>query len=107
MHRLMMTSSAYRQASTVNTESKRVDPDNALLSHMPMRRMDAESLNDTMLLVSGRLRRDAFGVPAPVQVRDDGLVTPIETPKGCRRSIYVSSGGQKSRPGSTASIYHR
>ncbi len=82
MHRLMMTSSAYRQVSTVNTESKRVDPDNALLSRMPMRRMDAESLNDTMLLVSGRLDETPFGVPAPVQVRDDGLVTPIETPKG-------------------------
>ena len=89
MHRLMMTSSAYRQVSSVSTESKRVDPDNALLSHMPMRRMDAESLNDTMLLVSGRLDETPFGVPAPVQVRDDGLVTPIETPKGFRRSIYV------------------
>jgi hypothetical protein len=89
MHRLMMTSSAYRQVSNVSTESKRVDPENALLSHMPMRRMDAESLNDTMLLVSGRLDETPFGPPAPVQVREDGLVTPIETPKGFRRSIYV------------------
>ena len=56
---------------------------------MPMRRMDAESLNDTMLLVSGRLDETRFGVPAPVEVRDDGLVTQIETPKGFRRSIYV------------------
>ena len=54
-----------------------------------MRRMDAESLNDTLLLVSGRLDETQFGVPAPVEVRDDGLVTQIETPNGFRRSIYV------------------
>jgi hypothetical protein len=89
MHRLMMTSSAYRQVSTIGPESKRVDPDDALLSRMPLRRMDAESLNDTMLLVSGRLDETTFGVPAPVEVREDGLVTQIETPKGFRRSIYV------------------
>ena len=28
MHRLMMTSSAYRQVSTVSADSKRIDPDN-------------------------------------------------------------------------------
>jgi hypothetical protein len=89
MHRLIMTSSAYRQVSTVGAEAKRGDPENTLLSRMPMRRMDAESLNDTMFLVSGRLDETRFGVPAPVDVRDDGLVTQIETPKGYRRSIYV------------------
>ena len=89
MHRLMMTSSAYRQSSAIGSESKRLDPENTLLSRMPMRRMDAESLNDTMLLVSGRLDETPFGVPGPVEVRDDGLVTQIETPKGFRRSIYV------------------
>jgi mono/diheme cytochrome c family protein len=89
MHRMMMTSSAYRQVSTVGTDVRRIDPDNLLLSRMPMRRMDAENLNDTMLLVSGRLDESRFGVPAPVEVRDDGLVTQIETPKGFRRSIYV------------------
>jgi hypothetical protein len=41
------------------------------------------------LLVSGRLDETTFGVPAPVEVREDGLVTQIETPKGFRRSIYV------------------
>ena len=89
MNRLIMTSSAYRQVSTVSAESRRADPDGILLSRMPMRRMDAESLNDTMFLVSGRLDETRFGIPAPVDVRDDGLVTQIETPKGYRRSIYV------------------
>jgi mono/diheme cytochrome c family protein len=90
MHRLIMTSSTYRQASTVSEEAERIDPDNALLAHMPLRRMDAEALNDTLLLVSGRLDETRYGVAEPVLVRDDGLVTPIETDKGWRRSIYVA-----------------
>ncbi|MFN7998550.1 MAG: DUF1553 domain-containing protein [Bryobacteraceae bacterium] len=89
MHRLMLTSSTYRQSSIVGDEAAKVDPDNVLLSHMPMRRMNAEVLNDTLLLVSGRLDDTRFGVPEPVLVRDDGLVTPIDTGKGWRRSIYI------------------
>jgi mono/diheme cytochrome c family protein len=89
MHRLMMTSSVYRQASVVSNEAERVDPDNVLLSHMPLRRMEAEVLNDTLLLVSGRLDETRYGVAEPVLLRDDGLVTPIETGKGWRRSIYI------------------
>jgi mono/diheme cytochrome c family protein len=90
MHRLIMTSSTYRQASTVSEEAERIDPDNVLLAHMPLRRMDAEALNDTLLLVSGRLDETRYGVAEPVLVRDDGLVTPIEADKGWRRSIYVA-----------------
>jgi len=89
MHRLIMTSSVYRQTSTVSDEAARVDPDDVLLSHMPLHRMEAEVLNDTLLLVSGRLDETRYGVAEPVLVRDDGLVTPIETGRGWRRSIYI------------------
>jgi hypothetical protein len=89
MQRLMMTSSAYRQSSKVTAADEEKDPDNVLLSRMNMRRMGAEVLNDTMILVSGRLDETRYGVPAPVQVRGDGLVTPTATAKGWRRSIYV------------------
>src|SRR5699024_1675814 len=84
LHRMMMTSSAYRQSTTVTSKHEESDPDNALLSRMPLRRMDAEGLHDTLLLVAGRLDETRFGVPAPVQVRPDGLVTPINTAKGWR-----------------------
>src|SRR5260221_1769560 len=82
MQRLMMTSSAYRQSSKVASIHEAKDPDNVLLSRMSIRRMGAEVLNDTMLLVSGRLDETRYGVPAPVQVRGDGLVTPVATDKG-------------------------
>jgi mono/diheme cytochrome c family protein len=90
MHRLMMTSSTYRQSSIVSAESQRLDGDNALLSHMPLRRMEGEVLNDTLIYMAGRLDETRFGQPEPVLVRDDGLVTPIETEKGWRRSIYTA-----------------
>lgn len=90
MHRLMMTSTAYRQSSAVTPELEKADAENQLVSRMPMKRMDAEVLTDTMLQVAGRLDLRMFGPPDPVLVRDDGLVTPIGTESGWRRSIYVN-----------------
>ncbi len=89
MHRLMMTSSTYRQSSLVTPALEKLDPENRLLSRMPLKRMEAEVLYDTLLLVSGHFDDTRFGPPEPVHVRDDGLVTPIWTEKGGRRSIYV------------------
>ena len=90
MQRLMMTSNAYRQSSAVTPELQKADSDNRLVSRMPLKRMEAEVLNDTILQVAGRLDARMFGPPDPVVVRDDGLVTPIQLPTGWRRGIYVN-----------------
>jgi len=90
MHRIIMTSNVYRQSSTVTPELDKADPDNVLLSRMPLRRMEAELVYDTLLTISGRLDERRFGLPDPVQVRDDGLVTPIATQNGWRRSLYTA-----------------
>jgi hypothetical protein len=84
MHRLMMTSSTYRQSS--QTRSAEAD---ALFGRMPLTRLDAESLYDTMLVVAGRLNETRYGPADAVQVRADGLVTPNGTDRGWRRLIYV------------------
>lgn len=84
MHRLMMTSRTYRQSSAVTPLHEELDPANRLLSRMPLRRMEAEVLRDTLLLIAGKLDETRFGPADPVQVRDDGLVQ-----SGRRRSIYV------------------
>jgi len=89
MQRLIMTSATYRQSPTVSPELEKLDPDNLLLSRMSMKRMTAEELCDTLLLISGRLDERSYGPPQPVDVREDGLVTPIETDRGSRRSLYV------------------
>jgi len=90
LHRLMMTSSTYRQSSTVTAALEKSDPDNVLLSRIPLKRMDAESLYDSLLIISGRLDDTRYGPPEPVQVRDDGLVAPIATDNGWRRSVYLA-----------------
>ena len=74
MHRLIMTSSTYRQMSTVTPAHEQFDLDNDLLSRFPMKRMEAEVLWDTLLLISGCLDETPFGVANGVKVRPDGLV---------------------------------
>ncbi len=89
MHRLMMTSATYRQSSAVTANQEKVDPENTLVSRMPLVRLDAEALYDSLLLVAGRLDETRFGPPDAVTVRADGLVTPVGTARGWRRLVYV------------------
>jgi len=89
IQRLIVTSATYRQQSLVTPESEKADPSGDLLSRMRMKRMEAEQLYDTLLKISGKLATARYGPPEPVFVRDDGLVTPIWTAAGGRRSIYV------------------
>lgn len=89
VHRLMVTSATYRQQSAVAPEVAARDPDNVLLSRMPLVRLDAEAAYDTMLLVAGRLDESRYGPADEVKARADGLVTPAGTYRGWRRLVYV------------------
>ncbi|HET6422055.1 MAG TPA: DUF1553 domain-containing protein, partial [Planctomycetaceae bacterium] len=82
LHRAIMTSRTYRQRSV--RSSNEVDPDNRLLSRMPLRRMEAEVVLDSLRAVAGELDDTAYGPPVAVTVRPDGLVL-----AGHRRSIYA------------------
>src|SRR5207248_830441 len=55
MHRLIMLSAAYRQASEAAPETFRADPDNLLFGRMNRRRLEAEAIRDNVLAVAGRL----------------------------------------------------
>jgi cytochrome c553 len=65
MHRLMVLSTAYRQASRTTPEQAArtvtADPQNKLLHRQNVRRLEAEAIRDAVLLVSGRLDRTAEG----------------------------------------------
>ena len=89
MHRLMMNSRAYRQVSAIRPAAETIDPENRLLWRMPLKRMDAEVVRDSILAIAGRLHDSPFGPPDPVDVRADGLVTSRESDDGWRRSIFV------------------
>ncbi len=89
LHRLILTSRAYRQSSLLRPESERADPDNILLSRFPMRRLDGDAIRDSILKASGLLDPMAFGPPDEVEVKPDGEVVATATGKGYRRSIYL------------------
>lgn len=92
-HRLMMTSTAYRQRSVFDASEHatavQIDPDNRLLWRQRVRRVDAEPLRDSMLSIAGMLDQRMYGTPIPVARRADGEVTVANGQNDRCRSIYV------------------
>ncbi|MBI3865510.1 MAG: DUF1553 domain-containing protein [Planctomycetia bacterium] len=63
LHRLILTSSTYRQSKQWNVDYGAQDPENRLWWRFPYRRLEVEAIRDSMLLVSGRLNRNMYGPP--------------------------------------------
>ncbi|MDE0103813.1 MAG: PSD1 and planctomycete cytochrome C domain-containing protein [Bryobacterales bacterium] len=61
LHRLIMTSSAYRMSKKWIPDYGEADPANLLLWRVPYRRLEVEAIRDSMLAVSGRLNSQMFG----------------------------------------------
>ncbi len=105
LHRLVLTSAAYRQSSVRVPEKDRADPDNRLLGRMNSRRLEAETIRDAMLTVNGKINLKMFGAPVPIMSDEDGqIVVGVDTndtagrPSGkfvplngeeFRRSLYI------------------
>ena len=93
LHRLVMASATYRQASTANPAGLAKDADSRLLWRFPARRLEAEAIRDTMLAVSGRLNLEMGGRGFDLFKSRGGLsgFPPIESfgPAGRRRMIYA------------------
>jgi hypothetical protein len=75
MHRLIVTSSVYRQSSALqNPES--TDPENRLLAHFPRTRLEAELVRDSALRVAGLLTTKLGGAsvfpPQPPGITTEG-----------------------------------
>jgi hypothetical protein len=98
LHRRIVTSMAYRQ-STLNLEAQQLDPDNRWLGRMRLRRLDAESLRDSMLSLSGRLNPESFGPPIPVALNPQGqfVVGTQSRDRNGNPSGVGSLGGQEYR----------
>jgi hypothetical protein len=74
IHKLILTSTAYRQVSKRKPRGEAADPDNRLLWRMNIHRLEAESIRDSMLTVSGSLNVKMFGPPVPVMADDVGQI---------------------------------
>jgi hypothetical protein len=55
LHRLILTSNAFRMSGRVDPAAAKLDPENDLLSHFDLRRLSAEELRDSILAVCGNL----------------------------------------------------
>ncbi len=93
--RELVLSSTYQMASTSNPATDQVDPDNRLLSHARIRRLEGETIRDEILAISGRLNPQMYGESVAV------FLTPFMEGRGRptasgpmdgdgRRSIYVA-----------------
>jgi hypothetical protein len=88
IHRLIVTSNAYRQQSSVTpaTEPNRAaDPDNIGLWRMNVRRMEAEIIRDSTLAVAGQLDKAMGG---PDLDENSGMTV-------ARRSVYFRNSKEK------------
>ncbi len=100
LHRLIMTSEAYRMASShyVQTNAE-IDPTNVYLYRFPGRRLEAEAIRDVILAASGNLNLQMGGKPffppVPESVRRavfKGIWKVTEQgPDVWRRSVYAYS----------------
>ena len=103
LHRLILTSKAFRQSSSFSGKAHSVDADNRLLWRMVPRRIEAEALRDAMLTVSGTFNEKRGGPGfRDVRLRNyNGTMyyTPFdsENPDLSRRTVYrFSPRGQRS-----------
>ena len=98
LHRLMLESATYQQSSEDNPQFAKIDSGNSLLWRMNRSRLDAESIRDAVLQVTGKLNT-TMGGPAVMQFSFEDPnpgVTPkvdysqfdVDSPQSYRRSIY-------------------
>ncbi len=103
-HKLVMTSRTYMQDNR-NPVAEKKDADNVYLARMPLRRLDAETVRDSLLAVAGNLNPEMGGRPLTVARHPQGgvvlgkelsnannnVVHSVESlgPAAYRRSVYV------------------
>jgi len=97
LHRLLLTSATYRQATLHNPTAAAIDGGNQLLWRGNRQRLDAEMVKDSLLFINGRLDPTMGGPSVKQFVMSAGIhVTPnvdyktfpLDDPANSRRSIY-------------------
>jgi hypothetical protein len=101
MHRLIVLSKTWQLAGTESADSVKLDPTNELFGRYPRRRLDAESIRDTLLFVSGELDERPSGehpFPPPRTwgfTQHAPFVAVYETK---RRSVYLMQQRLRKNP---------
>jgi hypothetical protein len=90
--KLLVTSATWRQSSIASEAAFTADPENRLWHHLPMHRLEAEAIRDSMLFVSGRLDPSLYGPPVdPYRTAQDAAKRLFSGPLdgNGRRSLYL------------------
>ncbi len=93
LHKMIMMSQTYQQASTFDEGATRVDADSRYLWRFPPRRLSAEEIRDTLLVLAGKMDFTAGGPGYRLyHYMQDNVATyvPLDTfgPATYRRSVY-------------------
>jgi hypothetical protein len=101
LHKLIMTSTAYRQSSRRSEAEESRDADNHSYWRKPLQRLDAEVIRDSILAASGSLNRAMFGPPVPVRPDVHGqIVVGIDKTEGDNKMpVDVALKGEEFRRG--------
>jgi mono/diheme cytochrome c family protein len=94
IHRLIVTSSTYRQSSRIRPELKELDPYNHLLARQSRIRLDAEVVRDVELVASGLLA-EKVGGPSVYPPQPEGVLNLGQV----RRTWKTSTGPDRYRRG--------
>ena len=107
LHKQVMMSATYRQSSQHRADAVAIDPSNQLLWRMNLRRLEAETLRDSILAASGKLNLKLGGPGIKPRVRAELLtasqrnkwpVVTKESEQHWRRSVYIYSKRQLLMP---------
>ena len=98
LHRLIMTSDAYRRSSKPDAANRKIDPTNLYLWRFPLRRLEAEPVWDAILASAGELDLAVGGKSFQVVQPDNkqSIFLPrdgtFDTKNTSRRGIYIARG---------------
>ena len=90
--RFLVLSNAFQQSGLPSTEAAKSDPQNRLLSHYSVHRLEGESIRDSILAVSGRLNPELYGPsvqPHREEPKDYRKLYQGPLDGDGRRSLYV------------------
>jgi len=101
LHKLIMTSTAYRQSSKRDPRGEQRDPENRLYWRKSVQRLDAEVIRDATLATSGALNKSMYGPPVPVRPDVHGqIVVGVDKTEGDNKMpVEVSLKGEEFRRG--------
>ena len=108
LHRLIMTSKAYRMSTDFDRSDAAKDPDNKYLWRMNRRRLEAETLRDAVLATSGALNLKMGGRPVVPPLTSEeklGMWNPRQWPESLDKREHtrrsVTDGSAACSPGWT------